>query len=59
MKHYEGEELDHKIHGFLNKKFDKFPELSTERQPDEVASKQNFKTRLVHSLTNNIVLLSH
>lgn len=59
MTYYTGEELDTKIHGFLNRKFEKFPELSTQRQLEDTYAKQNLKTRLVHSLTNNIVLLSN
>ena len=59
MTHYTSEELDTKIHGFLNRKFEKFPELSTQHQLEEISAKQNLKTRLVHSLTNNIVLLSN
>ncbi len=59
MKHYTSEELDIKIHGFLHKKFDKYPELSSDHHREDASHKQNLKTRLIDSLTNNIVLLSH
>lgn len=59
MKHYSNEELDTKIHTFLNKKFEKYPELATPRRDAPVLSKPSFATRKIFSLVSGTLLPSN
>lgn len=50
MKRYEGRELNAKINTFLNKKFEKYPELVTPRPSGSVISKPGLANRMMQSL---------
>lgn len=59
VKHYTNEELDTKIHTFLNKKFEKYPELTLPPKSTPVFSKPSFTTRMIHSLVNGTLIPSN
>lgn len=48
MKHYNDQELDTKIHAFLSKKMQKYPELAESRQ---TVSAPSFPAKLRQALT--------
>lgn len=52
MKQYSNEELDAKIHTFLNKKFDKYPDLALSHKKAPIFTKPSFPARMMHSLVS-------
>lgn len=56
MKHYNDQELDTKIHTFLSKKMQKYPELAP---PAQTVSAPGFSSKLRQTLTAFKPLTTH
>ena len=59
MKHYNDQELDTKIHTFLSKKMQKYPELAAPQDTKYTVSTPRFTTKLLQSLTSMKPLTTH
>jgi hypothetical protein len=59
MKHYNNQELDAKIHTFLSKKMQKYPELATPKQATYTVTAPSFSTKLFQALTSAKPLSTH
>jgi hypothetical protein len=59
MKHYNEKELDTKIHTFLSKKLQKYPELGDAKQATHTITAPSFSTKLLQSLTSINPLAIH
>lgn len=59
MKHYNDQELDMKIHAFLSKKMQKYPELAAPQEVKYTVSAPRFSTRLLQTLTSMKPLTTH
>jgi hypothetical protein len=59
MKHYNEKELDTKIHTFLSKKLQKYPELVGSKQSTHTITAPSFSTKLLQSLTSVNPLAVH
>lgn len=51
-KHYSNEELDVKIHTFLHRKFEKYPELIRARRDTPVSARPYLGEQLGHTLVS-------
>lgn len=56
MKHYSNEELDAKIHVFLNRKFEQYPEIGARKVDRRALSRPHMKSRLMQSLTSHTAI---
>lgn len=52
MKKYSDKVLDDRIHSFLNRKAEQYPELNSLWLDDSEMTKPSFSTRLLQSLTS-------
>lgn len=59
MKHYNDEDLDSKINSFLNRKLEKYPEITMTHLDETALSRRNLTMRMIHSLTSRTILSSN